>query len=39
MHFMVRLPEDAPPVDVSEENRIRIQGIAQRSRANLDATG
>jgi glutamate dehydrogenase len=25
MHFMVRLPEDAPPVDVSEHNRLRIQ--------------
>ncbi|HEY0225678.1 MAG TPA: NAD-glutamate dehydrogenase, partial [Mycobacterium sp.] len=27
MHFMVRLPEDAPPVDVSEANRLRIQGL------------
>ena len=27
MHFMVRLPEGAPPVDVSEENRTRIQGL------------
>ncbi|WP_156685956.1 NAD-glutamate dehydrogenase [Mycobacterium sp. Marseille-P9652] len=27
MHFMVRLPEDAAPVDVSEENRARIQGL------------
>ncbi len=27
MHFMVRLPEDAAPVDVSEANRIRIQGL------------
>jgi glutamate dehydrogenase len=27
MHFMVRLPEGAVPVDVSEENRIRIQGL------------
>ncbi len=30
MHFMVRLPSDGPdgaPVDVSEENRIRIQGM------------
>lgn len=27
MHFMVRLPEGAAPVDVSEENRVRIQGL------------
>jgi glutamate dehydrogenase len=27
MHFMVRLPEHAAPVDDSEENRIRIQGL------------
>jgi glutamate dehydrogenase len=27
MHFMVRLPEDAPHVDISEPNRIRIQGL------------
>jgi len=27
MHFMVRLPENVAPVDVSEENRIRIQGL------------
>ncbi|MEZ0350372.1 NAD-glutamate dehydrogenase [Mycobacterium sp. pR1184] len=27
MHFMVRLPEDAPPVDVSEKNRMRIQAL------------
>ncbi len=27
MHFMVRLPEYAAPVDVSEDNRIRIQGL------------
>lgn len=27
MHFMVRLPEGVTPVDVSEENRIRIQGM------------
>ncbi|HTX93583.1 MAG TPA: NAD-glutamate dehydrogenase [Mycobacterium sp.] len=27
MHFMVRLPEDAEPVDVSEDNRVRIQGL------------
>ncbi|OBF08177.1 NAD-glutamate dehydrogenase [Mycobacterium sp. ACS4054] len=27
MHFMVRLPEEAAPVDVSEENRVRIQGM------------
>ncbi|MGO9184592.1 NAD-glutamate dehydrogenase [Mycobacterium sp.] len=27
MHFMVRLPENIAPVDVSEENRIRIQGL------------
>ncbi|HWT49393.1 MAG TPA: NAD-glutamate dehydrogenase, partial [Mycobacterium sp.] len=27
MHFMVRLPEGAAPVDVSEANRIRIQGL------------
>ena len=29
MHFMVRLPEDAAPgsVDVSEANRVRIQGL------------
>lgn len=30
MHFMVRLPSDAPdaaPVDVSEDNRIRIQAL------------
>ncbi|BBX62516.1 NAD-specific glutamate dehydrogenase [Mycobacterium saskatchewanense] len=27
MHFMVRLPEDADAVDVSEGNRLRIQGL------------
>jgi glutamate dehydrogenase len=27
MHFMVRLPEHAGPVDVSEHNRVRIQGL------------
>jgi glutamate dehydrogenase len=27
MHFMVRLPENAAPVDVSEDNRVRIQGL------------
>ncbi|MEE6178539.1 NAD-glutamate dehydrogenase [Mycobacterium sp. 050134] len=27
MHFMVRLPEYADAVDVSEENRLRIQGL------------
>ncbi|WP_197695993.1 NAD-glutamate dehydrogenase domain-containing protein, partial [Mycobacterium sp. E1715] len=27
MHFMVRLPEEAAPVDVSEDNRVRIQGL------------
>ncbi len=27
MHFMVRLPEGATPVDVSEDNRIRLQGL------------
>lgn len=30
MHFMVRLPTDDPaakPVDVSEDNRVRIQGL------------
>jgi glutamate dehydrogenase len=27
MHFMVRLPEHAAPVDVSEANRVRIQGL------------
>jgi glutamate dehydrogenase len=27
MHFMVRLPENAAPVDVSEANRVRIQGL------------
>jgi glutamate dehydrogenase len=27
MHFMVRLPEKAAPVDVSEANRVRIQGL------------
>ena len=27
MHFMVRLPEDAAPVDVSEANRVRIQRL------------
>ncbi|MEM6107324.1 NAD-glutamate dehydrogenase [Mycobacterium sp. 050272] len=27
MHFMVRLPEDAGPVDVSEKNRMRIQAL------------
>jgi glutamate dehydrogenase len=27
MHFMVRLPEGAAPVDVSEANRIRIQAL------------
>ena len=27
MHFMVRLPEHAPQVDISEDNRIRIQGL------------
>ncbi|CQD18375.1 NAD-glutamate dehydrogenase [Mycobacterium lentiflavum] len=27
MHFRVRLPEDAGPVDVSEKNRMRIQAL------------
>ncbi len=27
MHFMVRLPEGTAPVDASEANRIRIQGL------------
>jgi glutamate dehydrogenase len=27
MHFMVRLPEDVALVDVSETNRVRIQGL------------
>ncbi|HZC52564.1 MAG TPA: NAD-glutamate dehydrogenase domain-containing protein, partial [Mycobacterium sp.] len=27
MHFMVRLPENAAAVDVSEANRVRIQGM------------
>ncbi len=27
IHFMVRLPEDVAPVDVSEENRVRIQEL------------
>jgi glutamate dehydrogenase len=27
MHFMVRLPENAAAVDVSEANRVRIQGL------------
>ena len=27
MHFMVRLPEHAAPPDVSEDNRVRIQGL------------
>jgi glutamate dehydrogenase len=27
MHFMVRLPEDAPQVDISEDHRVRIQGL------------
>ncbi|OMC08690.1 NAD-glutamate dehydrogenase [Mycobacterium sp. SP-6446] len=27
MHFMVRLPENAAAVDVSETNRVRIQGL------------
>jgi glutamate dehydrogenase len=27
MHFMVRMPEHAAPVDVSEANRIRIQAL------------
>jgi glutamate dehydrogenase len=27
MHFMVRLPDGAAPVDVSEANRVRIQGL------------
>ncbi|MGD1112202.1 MAG: NAD-glutamate dehydrogenase domain-containing protein, partial [Mycobacterium sp.] len=27
MHFMVRLPEDAPLVDISEDHRVRIQGL------------
>ncbi|HEY1442045.1 MAG TPA: NAD-glutamate dehydrogenase domain-containing protein, partial [Mycobacterium sp.] len=27
MHFMVRLPENAAPVDVSEANRVRIQRL------------
>jgi len=34
MHFMVRLPSDGPgtaPVDVSEANRIRIQGLVSEA--------
>ncbi|WP_261861370.1 NAD-glutamate dehydrogenase, partial [Mycobacterium montefiorense] len=31
MHFMVRLPEDAGPVDVSENNRIRIQALVSEA--------
>jgi glutamate dehydrogenase len=31
MHFMVRLPEDAGPVDVSETNRIRIQALVSEA--------
>jgi glutamate dehydrogenase len=31
MHFMVRMPEDAPPVDVSEDNRIRIQALVSEA--------
>ncbi len=27
MHFMVRLPENSAPVDVSETNRVRIQAL------------
>ncbi|HWF28795.1 MAG TPA: NAD-glutamate dehydrogenase [Mycobacterium sp.] len=27
MHFMVRLPENAAPVDISEANRVRIQAL------------
>jgi glutamate dehydrogenase len=27
MHFMVRLPEHAPQVDISEDHRVRIQGL------------
>lgn len=31
MHFMVRLPEDAAPVDVSETNRMRIQALVSEA--------
>ncbi|MEC4765249.1 NAD-glutamate dehydrogenase [Mycobacterium sherrisii] len=31
MHFMVRLPEDAGPVDVSEANRTRIQALVSEA--------
>ncbi len=31
MHFMVRLPEHAGPVDVSEHNRIRIQALVSEA--------
>ena len=31
MHFMVRLPEHAGPVDVSEDNRIRIQALVSEA--------
>jgi glutamate dehydrogenase len=31
MHFMVRLPEDAGQVDVSESNRIRIQALVSEA--------
>ncbi|MEE6137933.1 NAD-glutamate dehydrogenase [Mycobacterium sp. 050128] len=31
MHFMVRLPEDAGPVDVSEKNRMRIQALVSEA--------
>jgi glutamate dehydrogenase len=31
MHFMVRLPEDAGPVDVSETNRMRIQALVSEA--------
>jgi len=34
MHFMVRLPEDAAPVDVSEANQIRIQGLVTEAARN-----
>ncbi|WP_144205787.1 NAD-glutamate dehydrogenase [Mycobacterium tilburgii] len=31
MHFMVRLPEQAGPVDVSEANRLRIQALVSEA--------
>ncbi|MCV7092291.1 NAD-glutamate dehydrogenase [Mycobacterium interjectum] len=31
MHFMVRLPESDAPVDVSEDTRVRIQGLVSEA--------